>query len=145
MRALFSKKWVKIVLLTFAVLFIAIQFVPVQKENPPVTVTVKWDSQRTKELFDRGCADCHSNETKWPWYTHVAPASWLVSADVIKGRKHLNISEDTDIDGQDLIDEIKSGEMPFKPYLIMHGEARFTDAEKTELIKGLEKTFAAEE
>ncbi|MBI2419109.1 MAG: heme-binding domain-containing protein, partial [Ignavibacteriales bacterium] len=76
MKNFFAKKWVRISIITLLVIFAGIQFVPVTRENPPVTVQVKWDSNRTKELFTRGCMDCHSNETKWPWYTNVAHASW---------------------------------------------------------------------
>ena len=60
-----------------------IQFVPYGRDhdNPEVTNTVAWDSPRTAELFDPACADCHSNETDWPWYSNVAPVSWLVQSD----------------------------------------------------------------
>lgn len=122
-------------------LFVVMQLVPYGRDhvNPKVTREVPWPDARTKELAKRACLDCHSNETVWPWYSNVAPISWLVYRDTIEGRKHLNFSEwDKEQEGSDNTDTvIKRGKMPFKPYLIAHPEARLTDAEKAELIKGL--------
>jgi hypothetical protein len=53
--------------------------------NPPVTKEPAWDSSRTRELAKRACFDCHSNETTWPWYSNVAPESWLIQRDVDAG------------------------------------------------------------
>lgn len=72
---------------------IVIQFVPVDKSNPPVVNEPKWDSPQTQMLAERACYDCHSNQTKWPWYSNVAPVSWLVSRHVQEGRAELNFSE----------------------------------------------------
>jgi hypothetical protein len=72
--------------------FIAIQFVPVNRTNPPVTTQIKWDSAQTEALATRACMDCHSNQTTWPWYSYVAPASWLIYYDVQRGRQELDLS-----------------------------------------------------
>ena len=139
--------------MTLAILllaFVAIQFVPYGRgaeKNPPVRQEPKWDSPRTRDLAVRACFDCHSNETKWPWYSHVAPASWLVWWDVVEGRKHLNFSE---FDRkQKHADEastmIMSDEMPLWYYLPLHAEAKLTEEEKLALIDGLDATFAREE
>jgi hypothetical protein len=74
------------------VLLIVIQFIPVNRSNPAVTSQVSWDSQTTADLVQRACMDCHSNETIWPWYSYVAPVSWLVYYDVERGRSQLNFS-----------------------------------------------------
>jgi hypothetical protein len=74
------------------VIFIGLQLIPVNRTNPPVTTQLKWDSPQTKALARRACMDCHSNETVWPWYSYVAPASWLIYYDVQKGRDALNFS-----------------------------------------------------
>ena len=62
-----------------------IQFVPYGRDhtNPPVIAEPAWDSPQTRALFFRACADCHSNETKWPWYSTIAPASWLITRDTL--------------------------------------------------------------
>jgi mono/diheme cytochrome c family protein len=124
-----------------AAVFAGIQFVPTARTNPPVENTVDWDSPRTRELFYRTCADCHSHETHWPWYSRVAPVSWLVANHVRDGRLEMNISVPDEVDPSDAAREIRKGEMPPADYRLMHPEARLTDAEKDELIAGLKKTF----
>ncbi|HSR74031.1 MAG TPA: heme-binding domain-containing protein, partial [Sulfurovum sp.] len=71
----------------------AIQFIPYGKDhvNPQVIAEPEWDSKQTRDLFVRACADCHSNETKWPWYSNIAPLSWLIQYDVEEGREHFNV------------------------------------------------------
>lgn len=129
---------------------VAIQFIPYGKDhtNPPIMSEVQWDSPRTKELFNRACADCHSNETKYPWYSNIAPISWLIAHDIDEGREKMNVSMigiQKKNKLKDAADEVKEGEMPIPPYLIAHPEARLSDAEKKELASGLEKTFGVEE
>jgi hypothetical protein len=74
------------------VLLIGIQFIPVNRTNQPVTTQLKWDSPQTQAVARRACMDCHSNETRWLWYSYVAPASWLIYYDVQRGRSELNLS-----------------------------------------------------
>ena len=125
---------------------IAIQFIPYGKEhaNPPIVAEPNWNTPKTKELFSRACADCHSNETVWPWYSSIAPVSWLIQNDVNEGRKHFNISiwgvQKTN-KGNEAAEEVKRGEMPLWFYLIPHPEARLSANEKSELINGLVATF----
>jgi hypothetical protein len=76
-------------------LFIGIQFIPVNRTNPPATTQLKWDSPQTQALARRACMDCHSDETRWLWYSYVAPASWLIYYDVQRGRSELNLSSVT--------------------------------------------------
>jgi len=137
--------------------FIAIQFVPVSRANPPVVQEPAWDSSQTRALAARACFDCHSNETKWPWYSRVAPASWLVADHVQEGRAELNFSEwgllkedhgeDEEEEGEEMeeiVEKIQEGEMPLPGYLLMHPEARLSEAEIKQLVQGLEATFEAE-
>jgi mono/diheme cytochrome c family protein len=136
----------KVVLGALAVGFIAIQFVPVQRTNPPVQQEPPWDSAETKALFDRACADCHSNQTQWPPYAYVAPVSWLVVHDTNEGRRALNVSEWNAVRGKSKMAEeardlINSGEMPMTIYLPLHPEANLSAEEKAKLIVGLEKSF----
>ena len=91
-------RWMKVLLwivIAGVVLFVVIQLVPYGRDhsNPPVTNEPNWDSPRTRELAKAACFDCHSNETDWPWYSGIAPASWLLYRDVSKGRDKLNFSE----------------------------------------------------
>jgi len=140
-----TKKIIKYTAIGFVVSFAAIQLVPYGRDhdNPPVTQDAPWDSPRTRELAQRGCFDCHSNETTWPWYSKVAPVSWLVQADVDEGREHLNFSEwdKPQRDAHEAAEEVEEGKMPLDIYTWTHGEAVFTDAERAELIAGLRASF----
>jgi hypothetical protein len=123
--------------------FLLIQLVPYGRNhtNPPVVHEPNWDSPETRELAKRACFDCHSNETVWPWYSNVAPVSWLVYHDTMEGREYLNFSEwGKGLEGEkgeEMVEQIKEGEMPMPIYLPTHSEARLTPAEKSTLISGL--------
>jgi hypothetical protein len=136
------------VLLVVGAIFVVIQAVPYGRahDNPPVTGTPNWNSERTRELFYRSCADCHSNETRWPWYSSIAPVSWLIQSDVNEGRSHFNVSEwgRPENDGDEAAHEVREGEMPLWFYLPLHPEARLEAGEKQELISGLVATFGDE-
>ncbi|HET9359251.1 MAG TPA: heme-binding domain-containing protein [Vicinamibacterales bacterium] len=90
-------------------------------------------------ILTRACRNCHSNDTTWPWYSYVAPASWLVVAHVNQGREHMNLSQwpDQPEDAADLLgtlcEEVREGRMPVPSYTWVHGEARLSDAERTRL------------
>jgi mono/diheme cytochrome c family protein len=128
------------------VLAIAIQFAPtpVSRINPPVQAEPQWDSPATREMFYRACGDCHSNQTSWPWYSRVAPVSWLIASDVAEGRQRLNVSEwNRPQRGADEAAEVVAeGEMPLPIYLIMHPDARLSTAERQALALGLQASFA---
>ena len=142
-----SKRIIKWVLIGFVILLVVIQFVPVKKDDPPVETNIKWNSQQTRSLAQRACYDCHSNETTWPYYSHIAPVSWFLSDHVHEGRRHLNFSQwnyprDKEIKKvRAMIKQIREGDMPLDSYTWMHPAARLTDAEKQELIAGIEMTF----
>jgi mono/diheme cytochrome c family protein len=131
------------------ILFAAIQLIPYghNHANPPTTAEPAWDSPQTKQLFRRACYDCHSDTTTWPWYSWVAPVSWLTQNDVDGGRRHLNFTEwdkphkhAADVNGM-----VKGGDMPPWFYLPMHSAARLTDAEKAALMQGAEKTLGPQQ
>ncbi|MCX6050341.1 MAG: heme-binding domain-containing protein [Chloroflexi bacterium] len=137
------KKWLKRIGIAVIIILIAIQLIPVNRTNPPVTREVKWDSPATRALAQRACSDCHSNETTWPWYGYVAPVSLFLADHINEGRGRLNFSEwdkpNTELD--EVVKNIKNNEMPLWDFLLMHPEAKLTDAEKTALIAGFEATF----
>jgi hypothetical protein len=126
-------------------LCIAIQFVPYGRNhaNPPVVREPAWDSPATRDLAKKACFDCHSNETVWPWYSKIAPISWLVAHDVYEGRKELNFSDwrDGAREGENprkIQKEINSGEMPPLQYRLAHPEAQLDPAARKRLSNGLE-------
>ncbi len=131
-------------LLGLIVLFGLIQLIPVQRTNPPVTQSIAWDSDQTRTLASRACTDCHSNETRWPWYSYVAPASWLMIRNVNEARRELNFSEWDKVSagrraklGGELEEQIVEGKMPDPMYVPAHPESNLSEAEKQQLIAGL--------
>lgn len=99
-----------------------------------------------KEILKTSCVDCHSNNTTYLWYHKIAPVSWLVSKDVIKGKKELDFSEWGEMDDYDKIgaiedirQEIEQKTMPIKPYVMMHPDAKLTDEEVAVLIAWIDK------
>jgi mono/diheme cytochrome c family protein len=124
--------------------FALVQLVPYGRNhcNPAVVAEPQWDSPQTRELAARACFDCHSNETQWPWYSNVAPASWLIQRDVDEGRNHLNFSEwnRPQGDAHEIGEVVSEGEMPPWFYLPLRAPARLTQAEKEALVTGLQKT-----
>lgn len=140
-----TRRELALLVAVLAGLFLLIQFLPLgaQRSNPPVVAEPAWDSPRTRELFLRTCGDCHSNQTRWPWYSYVAPASWLVTSDVTEARKHLNVSEwhREQEDADEAAEEFREGEMPLPIYLPLHPEARLDPDERKELLRGLLATF----
>lgn len=139
--------WVTLLALTVGL--IVIQFLPtgLSPENPPVIAEPLWDSEQTLALVDRACYDCHSNETRWPWYSYIAPMSWLIAYDIREGRKVLNYSEWTPGAAREhtveaAVELVSKELMPLPYYLILHPEADLSSVEKGQLINGLIATFA---
>ena len=144
-----KKSLVLIILGGILLLLVGIQLIPYGHDhtNPPVTAEPPWDSPQTRELFYRACGDCHSNETKWPWYSNVAPISWLVLQDVEEGRSKLNVSEwgtSREMEADEASEVILEGEMPPAIYLPMHPSARLSSDEKQALAQGLSNTFSGD-
>lgn len=124
---------VRLVVVVLAIAFVAIQFVPYGRDhtNPPVALDAPWPSAEAERIARISCYDCHSNETRWPLYSYVAPMSWLVYEDVKAGREVLNFSEfdrrQDEVD--DIGDVIEDGEMPPANYTAIHRGAKLTDDE----------------
>jgi heme-binding protein len=138
-------RWPLWVLVGVVAAFLLAQAVPygLSHTNPPVAAEPRWDSTQTRALAARACFDCHSNLTTWPWYSNVAPVSWLIQRDVDDGRGALNFSEwNKPQDGAgDVADAISSGSMPPWFYPLMHPKARLSQADQQNLIAGLAATF----
>jgi uncharacterized membrane protein len=141
-------------------LFIAVQFIPVNKTNPPVTPAQTLYAAHSvppniQSILERSCRDCHSNETVWPWYSHVAPASWLVAHDVKQARKEVNLSLwETYNDKrkkrklEEMCEQVREGEMPDSKYTLIHRNARLTPEDRAAICAwtdALSKSLAATE
>lgn len=118
-----------------------IQLVPVKRDNPPVRSEVPAPPE-VKSILEHSCYDCHSNRTKWPWYSHVAPVSWLVSRDVHGGRHEVNFTDwpvfDQDEQGHILdhiVKQLQRRAMPLPIYLTMHPKARLSEDERQRVIR----------
>lgn len=125
--------------------FLFVQLVPYGRthSNPPTIVEPAWDSPRTRALAVRACFNCHSNQTRWPWYSNVAPFSWAVQLDVDAARSVINFSE---WDRRYALAgyagrRTSAGMMPPDKYRLAHPEANLTPAERMELARGLEATL----
>jgi hypothetical protein len=130
------------------VVFLAIQLVPYGRDhsNPPVTQDAAWPTAAARDLAVRACYDCHSNESRWPWYSNIAPISWLVQRDVVEGREKLNFSETNRVqeEGDEAAETIREGEMPPWFYTLPHPDARLNDREKQDLAAALTTMFGDE-
>lgn len=139
------KKIFTIVSVSSGIALALIQFIPssFSRMNPPVTGEPAWNAPSTRATFMKACGDCHSNESVFPWYSRIAPASWLVEKDIKDGRDHFNISEwdRSTRGGDDAAEEVQKGSMPIGPYLLMHPEANLNAAEKRIFVEGLKATF----
>jgi len=128
------RRFLLIVLFVMLAVGLGIQAVPYgrQHTNPPVVAEPNWDDPQTRALTARACFDCHSNETVWPWYSNVAPISWLVQRDVDEGRRTLNFSEwnRAQKEARESAKTVREGEMPPWIYSIRSSEARLSPTQE---------------
>lgn len=136
-----------------ALVFLGIQFVPnelpvVETNNPGDIMQSGLVSQDVAALLKKSCYDCHSNESIYPWYSHIAPSSWLVAKDIREGRAELNFSTWDDYDMMEklgLLDDISiqigEGEMPMGIYLLMHPSSKLDDAQRQLIIEWAENAM----
>lgn len=126
---------------------IVIQLVPYGRDhtNPLGTTEPKWDAPQTRQLAAVACFDCHSNETTWPWYSSVAPMSWLIQHDVEEGRQRLNFStwDKPQGEARGASREVQRGTMPPSYYILLHPTAGLSADQKNALVQGLQQTVAA--
>ena len=135
-------KWTAIAL---AAVFVVLQFIRPARTNPPVDESrmIQAHTHVTPEvaaILDRSCNDCHSNQTRWPWYSNVAPVSWFVVDHVNVGRKEMNFSDWAQYDARqqagllkEMCHEAQIGAMPLNSYLRLHHDAKLS----TEDVKTL--------
>jgi hypothetical protein len=132
--------------LSAAVVFIAVQLVHPDRPNPPVQGDLS-APPAVKDAIVRACYDCHSNQTRWPWYSAVAPVSWWIHYEVKEGRNRMNFSSWTDYTSDPgsedrKLDEIArltaSGSMPPWYYLAMHPTAHLSEADRTAITRWID-------
>lgn len=145
------KKTIRIIGISLLIAFIGIQFIRPDQTNPPVDpktdfLTLTQPPAEIATMIRNTCYDCHSHETKYPWYANVAPVSWILQNHIVEGREHLNFSkwgtpqafgegeEETGEAVEEIIETIQNGEMPLWDYKLMHPEARLNESQKTQLI-----------
>jgi hypothetical protein len=134
-------KVVKWLLVGGLVIFAVLQVLPLGRDhtNPPITGEPVWITRNAEVIARASCFDCHSNETRWPWYTDVIPWSWLTENDVEQGRAQLNFSEwDRPQPGLATADDtvVDDSMAPWR-YLLLHPDARLDDDEKAQLVRAL--------
>lgn len=136
------KKW-KLILPVVLGVFVVLQFFSAVPGNPPVSkdfIAATMPPASVAASVRAACYDCHSHETKWPWYSRVAPVSWLIASDVNEGREHLNFSNWPEEAASaakrlDRINEVLDyREMPPKKYTLIHTDARLTEVQRKELM-----------
>ncbi len=134
------KKWLKRVGGGLIVLLIVLQFVPVERTNPPDHREFMAPAD-VQAILRRACYNCHSNETVWPWYSKVAPVSFLLANDVKEGRREVNFSTWEKATEQrkarklkEIVKEVESGDMPPWYYVPLHPEAKLSPADRKTII-----------
>ena len=146
------KKIIKILLAVIIPALIVIQFINRPDKSTTAEITAAHITKHlqvpanVESILKRSCYDCHSNHTSWPWYSSLAPVSWLVASDVEKGRKKMNFSEWTTLSDAKkearldaICEEITADEMPLPPYLILHGDAKLSQEDKDVLCRWVEQ------
>ena len=137
---------VNIFLLCVFIALLGIQFIPVKKSNPIVTGDIPAPMD-VKNILRNSCYDCHSNETKWPWYSNFAPVSWMVVNDVNDARKKMNFSnwdklsfEKKEDLKKDIWDEVRQDDMPLTSYTYVHPDAKLGLPQKNVIKKWITGT-----
>ena len=131
------RRFIKVFLVLFFIALIAIQFIKVDRTNPPITGEIN-APEKVKVIFKEACWDCHSNETKWPWYSYIAPVSFFIESDVSEGRKHLNFSEWEKYNDrrksrkkEEIWEQVNNGDMPMKTYTYLHPKSNLDYTQKS--------------
>lgn len=141
---------VGIIVVVLIVIFVVLQIFPIgsvsaelARHDQSGTEHVNWSSPEVEQLVRTACYDCHSDETRYPWYSTIAPVSWLVNKDVNEGRRRLNFSETpaNRIEADELVEQLRRGTMPPQIFKIMHSDANLTDQQIATLENAFQTTF----
>lgn len=136
-----SKKWSRWLLAIVVAALGVMQMMPVDRTNPSVESDVGAPPE-VSAILRQACYDCHSHETRWPWYGKVAPSSWILARHVEKGRGDLNFSQWPVMDQEalehafhDIEEQLEKGKMPLRSYKWLHPEARLTEEQRALLLQ----------
>jgi len=142
-----KKRIFKIVGISLLVVLIGIQFIRIDKNNPPVDESLNFFSTESfspegMALVKNACYDCHSNESKYPWYSNFAPVSFLLADHIKEGREELNFSEYQSYSDkkknhklEEISEALREGWMPIDNYVWMHSEAKLSAEQRESLAK----------
>lgn len=148
------KTFLKAAVVAIAVAFIGLQVFQIDKSQPPVVQAETIDAvikvpADVQAIFGRACNDCHSNTTRYPWYSYVQPSGWFLQSHITDGKRHLNFSTFATYNDarrakkiEEICEQVSSGEMPLPSYLWIHGDAKLSESDKkticdwTSTIKG---------
>ena len=135
------KTWLKRIAVVLILALVAIQFVPVARDNPAEDGPLEAPLD-VAAILARSCDDCHSNRTRWPWYSWVAPVSWVLAGHVEDGRGNLNFSLwGTYSKGkqahklEEIVDQVEGRGMPRDDYVLLHPEAELSEADREVLLR----------
>jgi len=150
------KKFFKRFLLALLLVFIVMQFFRADRDNPKFVasndfITMTDPPKEIESLLRNACYDCHSNETRYPWYSNVAPISWWMQDHVEEGREHLNFSnwgtfvlKKQNHKLHECAEEVEESEMPLSSYTWTHGDAKLSDKQRKDLAKWFEDQMISE-
>lgn len=142
---------------TLAGLFVLAQFFRIDKSVPPIDPALDFENitrppAEVSALLKPACYDCHSYETRYPWYAEIAPVSWWLKGHINEGREHLNFSHFGDLSDRDRIhafeeaaEVLRNGEMPLNSYTWTHADARLSAAQRELLAAWFERYNAVGE
>jgi Haem-binding domain len=136
----------KKIMIVLLLAFVVIQFIRPEKNSaagvqPNYIGNVYAIPEDVKSILAKACNDCHSNNTVYPWYSKIQPVDWWLNDHVVDGKKHLNLDDYTKRNLrfqyhklEEIVEQVKEGEMPLESYTWIHKEAKLTDIEKDKLI-----------
>jgi hypothetical protein len=139
--------WSKRLIVPLLLILVAIQIFQAARTNPPIDPKLEMHANLAVDpavasVFHRSCDDCHSHRTEWPWYSHVAPVSWLVVSDVNRGRRAMNFSEwatyrpeEQQKQLSEICKVVSEGEMPGLSYTVLHRSAKLSPADVATLCR----------
>jgi len=141
------KRAVKIVAIVLVAGFVVIQFFPIDQTNPPIVAAETIEAGTVvpadiSEILGRSCVDCHSNNTRYPWYSNVQPSAWFLKDHIDEGRRELNFSVFNTYTAkkkakkfQEICEQLEAGEMPIPSYVWIHRDAALSDSDRTTLCE----------